>query len=68
MLADDTVFEQPVVPAQVVDTLGAGDGLIAGVITALLDGAPPRVALERGAGAAAAACEHIGAWPPPATG
>jgi sugar/nucleoside kinase (ribokinase family) len=56
------------VPAKVVETLGAGDALIAGVITALLDGAPPPVALERGAGAAAAACEHIGAWPPPATG
>ena len=68
MLADGTVFEQPAVPAKVVETLGAGDALIAGVITALLAGAPPPVALERGAGAAAAACEHIGAWPPPSTG
>jgi fructoselysine 6-kinase len=41
MLADGTVFEQPAVPAKVVETLGAGDALIAGVITALLAGAPP---------------------------
>ena len=40
MLADGTVFEQPAVPARVVDTLGAGDALIAGVIAALLAGGP----------------------------
>ena len=67
MLADGTVFEQPAVPAKVIDTLGAGDALIAGVIAALLAGAPPPDALEQGARAAAAACEHIGAWPPPNT-
>ena len=67
MLADGTVFEQPAVPARVVDTLGAGDALIAGVIAALLAGAPPPAALEQGARAAAAACEHIGAWPPTMT-
>ena len=64
MLADGTVFEQPAVPVRVVDTLGAGDALIARVIAALLAGATPAAALEQGAGAAAAACEHIGAWPP----
>ena len=63
MLADGTVFEQPAVPARVVDTLGAGDALIAGVIAALLAGAPPPAALELGARAAAAACEQVGAWP-----
>ncbi len=67
MLADGTVFEQPAVPAKVIDTLGAGDALIAGIIAALLAGAPPPDALEQGARAAAAACEHIGAWPPPNT-
>ena len=41
MLADGTVFEQPAVPARVVDTLGAGDALIAGVIAALLTRRPP---------------------------
>jgi len=63
MLAGGTVSEQPAVLARVVDTLGAGDALIAGVIAALLAGAPPPAALERGARAAAAACEHFGAWP-----
>ena len=64
MLADDTVFEQPAMPARVVDTLGAGDALIAGVIATLLTGGRPPDALEQGARAAAAACEHVGAWPP----
>jgi sugar/nucleoside kinase (ribokinase family) len=68
MLADGTVYEQPAAPARVVDTLGAGDALIAGVIAALLAGTPPPAALEEGARAAAAACEHVGAWPPPNTG
>ena len=62
MLADRVVAEQPAVPAQVVDTLGAGDALIAGVIAAMLEGAEPAQALDHGVRAAAAACEHIGAW------
>jgi fructoselysine 6-kinase len=62
MLADGTVFEQPAVAARVVDTLGAGDGLIAGVIGSLLEGTEPARALDRGARAAAGACRHIGAW------
>lgn len=64
MLAGGTGYEQPAVPARVVDTLGAGDALIAGVIAALLAGAPPPATLEHGARAAAAACEHVGAWAP----
>jgi fructoselysine 6-kinase len=63
MLADGEVIERPAVPARVVDTLGAGDALIAGVIAALLDGAPPAEALDRGARSAAAACGRVGAWP-----
>ena len=63
MLAGGAVVEQPAAPAEVVDTLGAGDALIAGVIAALLHDAPPHTALERGARAAASACGHVGAWP-----
>jgi len=63
MLADGEVIEQPAVPARVVDTLGAGDALIAGIIAAVLDGAPPAEALDRGARSAAAACGRVGAWP-----
>jgi len=62
MLGGGLVIEQPAVPARVVDTLGAGDALIAGVIAALLEGLESSHALERGAQAAAAACGHIGAW------
>jgi fructoselysine 6-kinase len=64
MVAGGDVVEQPAVPARVLDTLGAGDALIAGVIAATLEGATPHAALERGAEAAAAACGHVGAWPP----
>ena len=64
MLAGGAVVEQPAAPAEVVDTLGAGDALIAGVIAALLHDASPQAALERGARAAASACGHVGAWPP----
>jgi fructoselysine 6-kinase len=64
MLADGEVIEQPAVPARVVDTLGAGDALIAGVIAAMIEDAGSGVALDRGVRSAAAACEHIGAWPP----
>lgn len=65
MLSGGELHEQPALPARVVDTLGAGDALIAGVIAALLDDAPPAAALERGARAAAAACAQVGAWRPP---
>ncbi|CAM3578438.1 sugar kinase [Halomonas lysinitropha] len=42
-------FTVPGVPvAEVVDTVGAGDGFAVGVISALLDGLPPREALQRG--------------------
>jgi fructoselysine 6-kinase len=63
MLADGEVIEQSAAPARVVDTLGAGDALIAGIIAALLDGAPPAEAVDRGARSAAAACGRVGAWP-----
>jgi fructoselysine 6-kinase len=65
MLAGGELVEQPALPARVVDTLGAGDALIAGVIAALLEGAPPAAAVARGARAAAAACGQVGAWRPP---
>ncbi len=44
--ADFTVPGVPV--AEVVDTVGAGDGFAVGVISALLDGLSPREALSRG--------------------
>ena len=57
-------IEQPALATEVVDTLGAGDALIAAFIQTTLDGADARDALRAGAGAAAEACRHSGAWPP----
>ena len=48
MLAGGTVYEQPAVPARVVDTLGAGDALIAHVVAALLAGPRRRPRSSRG--------------------
>jgi fructoselysine 6-kinase len=56
-------IEQPALPAEVVDTLGAGDALIAAFIAATLRGADARDSLRAGAEAAADACGHPGAWP-----
>jgi fructoselysine 6-kinase len=57
-------FEQAALPAEIVDTLGAGDALIAAFIASSLGGADPRDSLRTGAEAAAEACGHPGAWPP----
>lgn len=56
------VRTQPIVEAKVVDTLGAGDGFIAGFLMAHLAGADMGVALRRGAEAAAEVCGHRGAF------
>jgi fructoselysine 6-kinase len=56
-------YEQAALPAEIVDTLGAGDALIAAFIAAVLQGADTRAALLAGAEAAAEACSHFGAWP-----
>lgn len=54
---------QPAVPTTVVDTLGAGDALIAAFVAARRAGRDVAGCLQEGAGAAARACEHLGAWP-----
>ncbi len=53
-----TVAGVPV--AEVVDTVGAGDGFAVGVISALLDGLDPRAALRRGNLIGAEAVQVIG--------
>lgn len=49
-------------PAKVVDTLGAGDGLIAGFLVDWLAHRDVASALARGAESAARVCEQRGAW------
>ncbi|MBW5800508.1 sugar kinase [Halomonas elongata] len=46
---EEQAFSVPgIAVAEVVDTVGAGDGFAVGVISALLDGVSPRQALQRG--------------------
>lgn len=53
----------PADPIAVVDTVGAGDALNAGVIDAVLSGASPQVALERASAVAARSVASPGARP-----
>lgn len=64
LLADAEPVVQAAILTRVVDTLGAGDALIAGVVSGLVDGMPYAAALLRGAQAAAVTCSHVGAWSP----
>ena len=61
-LADGRVLIQAVVPTQVVDTLGAGDGFIAGFLVAHLNGANLATALAGGSTVAARVCTWRGAF------
>lgn len=55
-------IHQAIVPAEVRDTMGAGDAFIAGYLTATIAGASPPEALQHGAATAARACSWPGAW------
>jgi fructoselysine 6-kinase len=56
------LIRQGIVPATVVDTMGAGDAFIAGLLAAMLSGAGPDQALPHAAGCAARACGWPGAF------
>lgn len=61
-LEDGSQMEQPVTPTNVVDTLGAGDGFIAGLLMARLEGKLLDGQLAAGALQAAAVCRQRGAF------
>ncbi len=60
--ADGAMHRQKIVPAPVVDTLGAGDAFIAGFLIRYLRDRAIRPALQNGAQAAAAACGWLGGF------
>jgi fructoselysine 6-kinase len=59
---DGRIVRQAVVPTAVVDTLGAGDGFVAGFLLAHLGGASAQDALAAGAAYAAQVCTWQGAF------
>ena len=61
-LENDRIVEQPVIQAEVIDTLGAGDGFIAGLLVARLTGRPLAEQLSVGARRAAEVCAERGAF------
>lgn len=56
----DGVWDRPVFPVAVVDTVGAGDGFAAGLISGHLDGLPIEASLERAAAVGALATTSPG--------
>jgi fructoselysine 6-kinase len=62
-IADGKSFRISAVPANVVDTLGAGDAFIAAWLYGWLIGDGPRERLHRAAEIAGRTCEYFGAWP-----
>ncbi len=61
--AEGIVVERPALPADVIDTTGAGDAFAAGYIAAMLRTEPLAFCLEAGLAAAARAVQHIGGQP-----
>lgn len=61
--APEGIFTQPAVPAQIVDTLGAGDAFIGTFLAGRLRGEPIPACLAAAAQAAARACAFHGGWP-----
>lgn len=61
-LSDGTFLSHGIARAEIVDTLGAGDGFIAAFVLRVLHGAPLGEALAAGAGHAAKVCGYQGGF------
>ncbi len=59
---DGTTYTQPALPAEVVDTVGAGDAFLGTFAVARLEGVPMEAALRRAAAAGALAVTRRGAY------
>jgi len=64
LFADDTELRAPARPVRVVDTVGAGDASLAGLLAALMQGEAPQRQLQFAVTNAALACEGAGAVAP----
>jgi len=64
LVTEDAVFHEPAVDCEVVDTVGAGDALLSGVLAAIDAGAEESVALHTGVVAATAAVSTPGTTVP----
>lgn len=59
---DGVTRATPVVPVNVVDTVGAGDAFVAGYLAELMEGRDAAARLETAAAAGAFACTALGDW------
>lgn len=62
MLINGDWIHQPAYPVDVVDTVGAGDGFVAGFLSELLDGSSPKAQLKTAVVTGALCCTHSGDW------
>jgi len=62
MLIDGEWIHQPSFPVDVVDTVGAGDGFVAGFLSELLRGSSPTAQLQTAVITGALCCTHPGDW------
>lgn len=58
----DKIFKQPIIPTEVVDTLGAGDSFIAGFLSSYGEGQDVAKAMQKGAIVASQTCQNYGAF------
>ncbi len=63
MVSDKGTAEQPGIPTNVVDTVGAGDSFTAAFVLGWLRGAPPQDILRKACDNASITCAHSGAVP-----